>query len=141
MQRKENRKDQRQVKFHPLAKFIVRGFYAYRRTYSNVCPFDPGFTAPATSLHVRHTHTRLVRRSTHAGALMHPTHVACCTQATHVTPRVSTSGPIARSPNRESCHSAIGADLLQLRNYVLWTTLSDTFFIQNRQKEQQHPRQ
>lgn len=101
--------------------------YIYTHTYSNVCLFYPGFAAPAASLHARHTHTRLIRRSPYAGALTHPTHVACCTQATHVT-RVSTSGPIARSPNQENCHSAIGADPLKLRNYELRITLFITFF-------------
>lgn len=101
--------------------------YIYTHTYTNVYPFYPGFAAPAASLHARHTHTRLIRCSPYAGALTHPTHVACCTQATHVT-RVSTSGPIARSPNRENCHSAIGADPLKLRNYELRITLFITFF-------------
>ena len=114
----------------------------YTRTYSNICPFDLGFVAPV-ALFTRGTRTRgwYVVALAQAHLRIQPTLIVAHRQHT-VTLRVSTSGPIARSLNRKSCHSAIGADLLQLRNWtVLDHAVCHLFFIQNRQKERQHPRQ
>lgn len=65
------------------------------------------------------THGWYVVALAQAHLRIQPTLIVAHRQHT-VTLRVSTSGPIARSLNRKSCHSAIGADLLQLRN---WTVL------------------